>query len=100
MCEEIVARTVTVNNPQGLHLRPADMFVRRANQFECSVALEKDGNSIDGKSILDIVTLAAECGSKVLITTNGPDAEEAMRALVELVEQGFAPEEEETVDQQ
>ena len=100
MCEKIVASTVTVNNEQGLHLRPADLFVRRANEFECAVALEKDGNRVDGKSILEIVTLGAECGSQVRITTHGPDAEEAMEALVELVERGFAPEEEEIVDQQ
>jgi phosphocarrier protein len=81
---------VTIVNPQGLHARPADLFVRRANQFVSAIEVVKDGYRVDGKSILSVLTLVAEQGTELAIEAKGPDAGSAIKALVELIEQGFA----------
>ena len=81
---------VTITNPQGLHARPADLFVKTATRFESTtINVEKDGERVDGKSILGILTLAAEQGSQLVIEATGQDAHEALSALVELIEAGF-----------
>ncbi len=90
MPEHHVRRTVTIVNPQGLHARPADLFVRLANQFVASVRVKKDNETVDGKSILNILTLAAVEGSELEITATGQDADAALAALCQLVEQGFS----------
>ena len=81
--------TVTVTNSQGLHARPADMLVRLARQFEAEIELEKDGERVDGKSILSVMTLGAEQGTKIAIRAIGQDADEAVRALAQLIVSGF-----------
>lgn len=97
MNHEIVAeRKVTICNPQGLHLRPADKFARTANGFKSQINLVKDGERVDGKSILSIVTLMATQGTELAIEARGPDAHDALEALVTLVEQGFSEMEDET----
>lgn len=82
-------RSVTVVNPQGLHARPADMLVRQAMQYEATVEIERDGNRFDCKSILSLMTLAAEQGTQLLLQANGSDADQALQALAELFERGF-----------
>ncbi len=82
-------RLVTVTNPQGLHARPADMFVRLAMQFESTIEIVRDGDRFDGKSILSLMTLAAEQGTQLLLQAIGPDADEALAALAELFRRGF-----------
>jgi phosphocarrier protein len=89
MGEVSISRRVMIANPQGLHARPADLFVRKANQFISRIEVIKDGERVDGKSILGILTLAAEHGSELSIEAVGPDAQMALDALVELVERGF-----------
>ena len=89
MDQPSVKRTVTVVNPQGLHARPADLFVKTANRFDATVEVTKGSETVDGKSILSILTLAAEYGTDLEIQAIGADAEEALDALVALVEQGF-----------
>ena len=89
MSEFIASKTVVVPNPQGLHARPADLFVKTANRFEASVEVMKDGERVDGKSILGILTLVAEQGTQLFIEAKGHDAHDALTALVQLVEQGF-----------
>ncbi len=89
MTDEKVRQCVTLNNAQGLHLRPADCFVRLACQFSSEIRVSKDGQTVDGKSIIGIVTLAAEHGTQLEIEALGPDARPALAALVSLVEQGF-----------
>ena len=86
-------RTVTIVNPQGLHARPAYMFAELAGQFDATIELEKDGERIDGKSILSILTLAAGHGEKIILKASGPDAEKALTALGDLVDAGFPGEE-------
>ena len=82
-------RLVTVRNPQGLHARPADMFVRLALQFASHIEIVKDGERFNGKSILSLMTLAAEQGTEMVLRADGPDAEEALEALAELFGRGF-----------
>lgn len=89
MSETTARRKVTVTNPQGLHLRPAYVFVEMASKYDATVEIIKNGERVDGKSILSIATLAIEQGTEVEIETVGHDAEAAAAALVELVEQDF-----------
>ena len=89
MCESKVAGQVIISNPQGLHARPADLFVKLANKFEAKIEVIKGGERVDGKSILGILTLVAERGTQLSIEATGRDASDALRALVELVRNGF-----------
>ena len=89
MSETVATSRVRITNPQGLHARPADLFVKMANRFESVIEVAKDGERVDGKSILAILTLVALQGTELFIEARGRDADEALRALVELVEQGF-----------
>ena len=85
----IAERRVTIVNEFGLHARPAAAFVKLASRFESEIHLEKDGNSVNGKSIMGVMTLAAEHQSKLMIRAEGADAEAAVAALEELVADGF-----------
>jgi phosphocarrier protein len=89
MSEDKQTRTVTVNNPQGLHARPADLFVRTALRFAAKIEVIKEGYRVDGKSMLSVLTLAAPQGTELVIEASGPDAVEAVSALVELIMHGF-----------
>jgi phosphocarrier protein len=89
MAEGTVSRTVEVTNPQGLHARPADMFVKTASRYQSTIEVIKDGERVDGKSILAILTLAAVAGSQLKIEATGPDADAALSALAELVLRDF-----------
>ncbi len=89
MNTSLVEKRVTIVNPQGLHARPADLFVRLAQRFEADIRVAKDNQFVDGKSILSILTLAAEQGTELTIGAIGADANEALAALAELVEAGF-----------
>lgn len=84
-----VERTFTINNKLGLHARPAALFVQTANRFEALVEVRKDDLKADGKSIMGIMTLAAEMGSLIEVCICGRDAEEAMGALAKLIETNF-----------
>ena len=85
----MIERDAKIVNPLGMHVRPGAEFVKVANKFRSSVEVHKDGAVVNGKSILGMMTLAAECGSSIRIKTDGEDAEEAMAALLELVAAGF-----------
>src|ERR1700712_3487617 len=90
MTEQVVVRVVIITKPQGLHARPADMFVKTATQYNSKIEVVKDNERIDGKSILNILTLAATEGTQLRIEATGPDAEAALEALAELVRMNFA----------
>lgn len=84
--DEPVARCpVEIKNALGLHLRPADKFVRIAVSFKSDVKVYYNGNEFNGKSILDLTSLAAERGTILELEARGPDAEEAVAKLVALV---------------
>ena len=93
MNESKSRRTVVITNEQGLHARPADLFVKLANRFEAEIEVVKDEQRVDGKSILDILTLGAGQGSQLVIEAVGGDAEEALDALAALIDHNFAEDE-------
>ena len=82
-------RDLTVLNKLGIHARPASMFVRLASQFKCSVLVEKDGETVNGKSIMGLMMLAAGPGSKIRVKADGADAPQATEALATLVNRKF-----------
>lgn len=82
-------RTVTVLNPQGLHARPADMIVRAASQFSCNILIGKNGEMVDCKSILSLLTLGATQGTELAVSAQGDDAQSAVSAIGALFESGF-----------
>ena len=81
--------TIVINNKLGLHARAAVKFVNLANRFGSAVKIVKDGNEIDGKSILGILTLAATQGSEIHLVVSGKDEEAAQGALTELINNRF-----------
>ncbi|QEG33301.1 HPr family phosphocarrier protein [Bythopirellula goksoeyrii] len=89
MNEQIVRRIVVITNEQGLHARPAQLMARLALQFESIIDLVRDNQRVDAKSILHMLTLGADQGTELIIEAKGPDAEEALDALVRLVESEF-----------
>ena len=86
----VAERMVEIVNPLGLHARPSAEFVKLASQFHSEVSLTKDGMDVNGKSIMGVMTLAAECGSQLKIRAEGDDAEAAASALAALVSKGFS----------
>ncbi len=82
-------RNATIINPLGLHARPAAQLVKLANTFESDIELLKDGVPVNGKSIMGVMILAAECGSTITIRARGNDEAAAVEALSELVDSGF-----------
>ena len=82
----MLERTVVVANKVGLHARPAAEFVRLAARFDSEIKLTKDDLTVDGKSIMGVMMLAAERGSRLTIAIDGEDEEEAMSALVGFLE--------------
>jgi phosphocarrier protein HPr len=82
-------RRVQIVNGYGLHMRPASKFVTLANSFQSEVRVDFQGVEANGKSLLDMTCLAAECGTALELVALGPDAEEAITALAELVAAGF-----------
>lgn len=84
-----VEKDLIIRNKLGLHARPAAMFVRVANRFPCDIWVEKDGEEVNGKSIMGLMMLAAGCGSRLRVAAVGDKAEEALRELEELLARKF-----------
>jgi phosphocarrier protein len=82
----LIERDVVLGNRHGLHARPAAEFVKLASRFLSDVKLTKDDLTIDGKSIMGVMMLAAECGSTITLTVEGADEEEATVALIAFLE--------------
>ena len=82
---KIVKKKITVKNKQGLHARPAALFVQMANRFDSKITISKDDQEVNGKSIMGILMLAAEKDSQIEIVAEGDDAQEAISILEELV---------------
>ena len=73
--------TAKLTNKYGLHARPATLFVETCNRFPCDVVVLKEGQEVNGKSIMGIMMLAAECGSQIILQVEGDDAQEAIEEL-------------------
>jgi phosphocarrier protein len=85
----VTEREAVVVNPLGLHARPAAQLVKLASNYESDIELVKDGVPVNGKSIMGVMMIAAECGSTILIRAHGADAEAAVAAIAELIASGF-----------
>src|SRR5947208_15998227 len=87
--EAIMTRDFMVSNKLGIHARPAAMFVKTANRFTCEIFVEKDGERVNGKSIMGLMMLAAGPGSKLTVHAHGQDASQALAELEALFKQTF-----------
>ena len=87
--DPIVSRRVQITNRLGLHARPAMQFVETANRFQARVLVAKGTDQVDGKSIMQVMVLAAACGTTLTLTADGPDAAQAIEALCALVKRKF-----------
>jgi len=85
----MVQATLRITNRAGLHTRPAAMLVKEASRFVSDIYLERDGFSINAKSIIGVMTLAAEQGSTLGLTVEGPDEADAAARIEELFHTGF-----------
>lgn len=83
-------KDVTVKNHVGLHARPATFFIQRANEYKSSVWVEKDERRVNAKSLLGVLSLGIIGGTNIRVIADGPDEQEAVDALVKLVESAFA----------
>jgi len=89
MGDQVIEREATIVNSLGMHARPAAQVVRLASGFKSLIELEHGGQVVNGKSIMGVMTLAAECGAVILVRAEGDDAEAALAALLELIARGF-----------
>jgi phosphocarrier protein HPr len=82
-------RDLVVSNKLGIHARPASMFVKTANKFDAEIHVEKDGETVNGKSIMGLLMLAAGQGSKLTVHAEGQDASQALNELESLLKRKF-----------
>jgi phosphocarrier protein len=80
---------VTLTNKMGLHARPSTQIAIAAGRYASDIQIGKDGLVVDAKSVLELLMLAAECGSELVVSATGDDAEAAVKALTELVQGRF-----------
>ncbi|AGB42414.1 phosphotransferase system HPr (HPr) family protein [Halobacteroides halobius DSM 5150] len=85
----MVEQKVTVNNDTGIHARPASMIVSKAEKFDADVKISKDGQEVNAKSIMGIMSLGVNQSTEVTIKADGADAKDAVAKIVELIEDGF-----------
>lgn len=82
----MVSKTVTVTDPEGLHMRPAGVFTKEMSKFDSDVTINFDGKSFNGKSIMNVIAACIKCGSEIEIECGGSDEAEALEKAVELVQ--------------
>jgi phosphocarrier protein len=85
----MIERTVRIVNKNGLHARPAAEIVKLASRYACDITLVRDDLEVNGKSIMGVMMLAAEFGSSLVLRAAGPDAEQAVSALSDLIARKF-----------
>jgi len=89
----VVEKTIVINNPQGMHMRPAEMFAQLAQSFESEIKVIRDSLCVDAKSIMHVLTLGASQGTVLTLQAHGVDAVEALEAIAHLVERDFETDE-------
>ena len=87
-----MTRNLVVQNKLGIHARPAALFAKTANRFKSDVFVEKDGETINARSIMGLMMLAAGPGSKIILIAKGPDAADAIKAIEDLLASKFGEE--------
>src|SRR5580700_4854282 len=93
VCPVSMEQELTILNKLGLHARPAAEFVRCARKFKSTIVIRKDGEEYSAASILDVLSANLDCGSKMIVCAEGPDAEAALQQLGELLKQFILQEE-------
>ncbi|MFA6882629.1 MAG: HPr family phosphocarrier protein, partial [Candidatus Cloacimonadaceae bacterium] len=86
---KMMKKTVTVTNKLGLHARPSALLVRAATKYRSEFHIEKDGTKVNGKSIMGVMMLAAECGSSLELIADGVDEEYLIEEISEMISSGF-----------
>lgn len=81
----LIEKKLIIKNKQGLHARPAALFVQVANKYESDIIVRKGKDEVNGKSIMGLMTLAAEKGTSIRLKIDGPDAKEAMQELERII---------------
>ena len=89
MPDDTIEKSCTVRNKMGLHARPAALIVQTANKFPCEVTLVKDGQNVNGKSIMGVLMLVASKGTTVILRAKGERAGEAVAAIAALIDDKF-----------
>ncbi|MCR5414523.1 MAG: HPr family phosphocarrier protein [Kiritimatiellae bacterium] len=84
-----ITREFTLLNKYGMHVRPAGLFAKTASRYDAEVVVDKDGNTVSGKSIMALMTLEATCGTVLKVTASGPQANEVLDDLAALIERKF-----------
>lgn len=85
MSDESIKKAIIIRNKQGLHARPAALFVQIANKYVSEILVKKDEEEVNGKSIMGILMLGAECGTEILLYAKGPDAKDALIELEKIL---------------
>jgi phosphocarrier protein len=85
----MIENKIIIKNKAGMHTRPAATIVKMASKYKCDFFISKDGLNINAKSIIGVMTLAAEMGSEVLLTFDGPDEKEAAEEITDYFNRGF-----------
>ncbi|HKP15308.1 MAG TPA: HPr family phosphocarrier protein [Gemmatimonadaceae bacterium] len=85
----MVERTVQILNKNGLHARPAAEIVKLAAKYRSEITISRDGTEVNGKSIMGVMMLAAECGASIVLRADGEDAEQAVDAIATLIANKF-----------
>ena len=84
-----IVKELTIMNRLGLHARPSAMFVKVCSRFKCDIWVEKDGEQVNGKSIMGLMMLAAGQGSKLQVTCEGADAQKALAEIEAVIQRKF-----------
>ena len=84
------SKEVVINNQIGLRARPATFFIQKANEFKCSIQVEREERRVNAKGLLGVLSLGIVKGTKILLIADGADENEAINALVELINSNFS----------
>ena len=87
--DEMISRSITINNSVGLHARPATFFVQKANSFKSSIWVEKEDCRVNAKSLLGVLSLGISKGTEIKLIADGVDENNAIDGLAELIDGGF-----------
>lgn len=85
----MIKKEITINNKHGIHTRPATVFVENAGKFQCDIYISYNGERVNAKSIMGLLILAVEPGATIELETDGPDEQQAMDRLIEIIENKF-----------
>lgn len=86
----MISKEVTLQNEVGLHARPATFFIQKANEFKSLITVSKDDRKVNAKSLLGVLSLGITKGTKVILSADGPDEEEAINELESLIMSNFS----------